>query len=126
MIFGSYAAENIYEKMDINGDRGGYRWACDNCITDILYLNKIITVTNEYGKIIDFSNNIDKKRQKYDINKLIKENHLLKQQLSIRTNKKKYYKQITNFKFDIIDANDKLFLKKLIYYQNKLNNSIKW
>jgi hypothetical protein len=52
------------------------------------------------------------------IQKLVNKNHI--------KSLKKYYKQITNFKFGIIDANDLSFFKKLIYYQNKLNNSIKW
>ena len=33
--------------------RGGYRWACDNCIYNNLYDNCLITITNTDGQIIN-------------------------------------------------------------------------
>jgi len=38
-------SDNIYEYMNDDKDRGGRRWACDNCIDKILYDNNIITIT---------------------------------------------------------------------------------
>ena len=43
---------DTYEYMNDDEDRGGKRWACDNCIDKILYYNNIITITNIDGKII--------------------------------------------------------------------------
>ena len=43
---------STYEYMNDDEDRGGRRWACDNCIDKILYDNNIITITNIDGKII--------------------------------------------------------------------------
>lgn len=43
--------------MNDDKDRGGRRWVCDWCIEKILYESKIITITNEEGKNIDYNYN---------------------------------------------------------------------
>ena len=48
-------SNNTYAYMNDDKDRGGRRWACDYCIEKILYESKIITITNEKGKIIDYN-----------------------------------------------------------------------
>jgi ribosomal protein S11 len=39
--------------MNDEKDRGGRTWACNLCIEKILYNNKIITITDNDGKILD-------------------------------------------------------------------------
>ena len=39
--------------MDDREDRGGRKWACNMCIDKILYNNKIITITDNSGKLLD-------------------------------------------------------------------------
>ncbi len=46
-------ADNTYDFMDDNEDRGGRIWACDDCIDKILYNNNIITIRDYDGKIIN-------------------------------------------------------------------------
>ena len=57
IVFPNTNSDNTYEYMNDNEDRGGRRWACDDCIKKLLYESKIITITNEKGKIIDFNSN---------------------------------------------------------------------
>ena len=45
--------DNTYKYLDDSEDRGGRRWACDTCIDKILYNNKLITITDTDGKIIN-------------------------------------------------------------------------
>jgi hypothetical protein len=47
--------DNTYEYMNDIKDRGGYQWSCDICIDKILYNNKIITIRNNEGKIININ-----------------------------------------------------------------------
>ena len=44
---------NTYQYMDDIEDRGGHQWSCDTCIYKILYNNKIITIRDNDGKIIN-------------------------------------------------------------------------
>ena len=48
--------DNTYEYLDDSEDRGGRRWACDICIDKILYNYKLITITDNDGKIININN----------------------------------------------------------------------
>jgi hypothetical protein len=49
----SHNGENTYDYMNDKEDRGGRRWSCDMCIYKILYNNKIITITDNSGKLLD-------------------------------------------------------------------------
>ena len=42
-----------YAYMNDEEDRGGRTWACNLCIEKILYNNKIITITDNAGKLLD-------------------------------------------------------------------------
>lgn len=46
--------ENTYSLMNDEEDRGGYKWSCDMCLDKFLFQNKIITITDREGKIINF------------------------------------------------------------------------
>ena len=48
-----FREEDRYRLLNDDIDRGGRKWSCDYCIDKILYNNKIITITNEQGKIIN-------------------------------------------------------------------------
>ena len=48
--------DNTYKYLDDSEDRGGRRWACDTCIDKILYNYKLITITDNDGKIININN----------------------------------------------------------------------
>jgi hypothetical protein len=53
-LFGGDNNDNsTYKYLDDIEDRGGHQWSCDTCIYKILYNNKIITIRNNDGKIIN-------------------------------------------------------------------------
>ena len=58
---GAYIAvpndSKVYALLNDDEDRGGIKWSCDNCIKKILYDNKLITITNTNGKIININYN---------------------------------------------------------------------
>jgi hypothetical protein len=53
LAFDNSNGDNTYKYMDDIEDRGGYRWCCNYCIDKIMYNNKLITITDRDGKIID-------------------------------------------------------------------------
>ncbi len=45
--------DNTYKYMNDEYDRGCRQWACDNCIKNILYNEKLIIIYDSDGKIIN-------------------------------------------------------------------------
>ena len=53
LAFSNSNGDNTYKYMNDIEDRGGRRWCCNYCIDKIMYNNKLITITDRDGKIID-------------------------------------------------------------------------
>ena len=54
LAVGGDDGNDTYKFMNDDDDRGGRQWSCNNCIDKFLHKNKLITIRNAEGKLIDF------------------------------------------------------------------------
>ena len=52
----SHGKNDVYRLMNNEDDRGGRVWACNNCITNTLFNDKLIQIWDENGKMVNMKN----------------------------------------------------------------------